>query len=394
MVTRNFGGYRALGDDVRVASGALDGFASSLSRSILPALGLHAILSGLGGGLNDATASGRAASSAMYGLQVSMYGVQEAVARALFPAIQAITPLIGGLADAITDADEKTDGWSTRVGLAGLAGYALRRQIRAIGPRVPVAIAGAVAGAELYDAITGTNEGTSYFEENVPGLGPLYGAASRAPVLRHAFPLIDRLPGGVGLIGEISEFVRSRSGSGQEGGVSTPSLSPCPLPLLLLAPCPYPLPRLLPRPSQWAAHPYPLPSQRLPLPQARCPYPLPRLLPRPSQWAAHPYPLPSQRLPLPQARCPYPLPRLLPRPSQWAAHPYPLPSQRLPLPQARCPYPLPSQRLPLPQARCPYPLPSQRLRLFLPQCPMLPRPLPPLAPSPPPRQWPTLRRRA
>ena len=305
MVTRNFGGYRALGDDVRVASGALDGFASSLSRSILPALGLHAILSGLGGGLNDATASGRAASSAMYGLQVSMYGVQEAVARALFPAIQAITPLIGGLADAITDADEKTDGWSTRVGLAGLAGYALRRQIRAIGPRVPVAIAGAVAGAELYDAITGTNEGTSYFEENVPGLGPLYGAASRAPVLRHAFPLIDRLPGGVGLIGEISEFVRSRSGSGQEGGVSTPVSEPLPTPTPAPGPLlPTPTVPLLPRPSQCSTPlptPVPAPAPSLSLPTPTCPT-------RPPQWATRPLP------PLAPCPLPRPLPPLAPSP--------------------------------------------------------------------------------
>ena len=266
MVTRAFGGYRALGDDVRFASSGLDGLAGSLGRAILPALGLHAILGSLGGGLNDATASGRAASSAMYGLQVSMYGLQEAVTRAVLPVVKAITPIVGAVADAITDADEKTDGWSTRLGLAAAAAYLLRNRIGPLASRAPYVAVGTYATAAVYDAVRGGQEAREALTR-VPVLGRVVAADLKVA------EFIDSLPG----IGHAQRFITGQTFGripgydGDRGRTPNPppapALAPVPGPFLP-APVPVPLPvPIPPRVPGRTPEGYEPRTQRVPAPQ-------------------------------------------------------------------------------------------------------------------------------
>ena len=139
MVTRAFGtGPGQV--NIRQTNQELTGLLSTVRSGVLPVLGLTAAFSILGGGLNDATASGRAYSGTMYQMQVSTYGLQEAVTRALLPGIEAVTPILAGIADRISDADEATDGWSTRLGIAGGAAFLLRNRIIGLGrAAVPIA---------------------------------------------------------------------------------------------------------------------------------------------------------------------------------------------------------------------------------------------------------------
>ena len=141
MVTRPLN--QAYRRDVQDVGTAFVGLGRGVQSVILPALGLNLAFGLLTGGANDATASGRAASSAMFQMQSSMFGLQEAITRAVLPAILEITPYIANIADLITDADEATDGWSTRLGLAGAAAYLLRGRLA---PLVGAA-GGAAAGA-------------------------------------------------------------------------------------------------------------------------------------------------------------------------------------------------------------------------------------------------------
>ena len=122
---------------------------SRVSGLILPTLGLSVAFSALGGGLNDATSSGRAASSAMYQLRTSTYGLQESITRLLLPGIELVTPLIGGIADRIVDADEATGGWSTGLGLAGLGVFVFGGKIVAAGRHLAnfLRLSGRVPGA-------------------------------------------------------------------------------------------------------------------------------------------------------------------------------------------------------------------------------------------------------
>ena len=85
--------------DIRSLTREVNAFGQSVGRTILPVLGLTAALSLFSGGWNDATAAGRAASSAMYGLQVSTYGLQDALARAFLPILEAIVPRISDAVD-------------------------------------------------------------------------------------------------------------------------------------------------------------------------------------------------------------------------------------------------------------------------------------------------------
>ena len=139
MVTRGIG----------ATTREIGAFRSTVQGTILPVLGLSAALSLLGGGLNDATAAGRQASSATYGLQTSLYGLQDAIARALLPIIEEITPHLADAVDWFVDLNEATDGWAVKVGLATAAILPFRRQIlgllRLLG-RIP-GVAGAAGGA-------------------------------------------------------------------------------------------------------------------------------------------------------------------------------------------------------------------------------------------------------
>ena len=130
MVTRTFASRQG-NSQLRQFNQHLGETRSLIGRTILPALGLTAALSIMGGGFNDATAAGRQASSAMYGVQVAMYGIQDAVTRALLPAIEKLTPLLADAANFIVDADKATDGWSTNLGLAAGAAFVFRRQLGA-----------------------------------------------------------------------------------------------------------------------------------------------------------------------------------------------------------------------------------------------------------------------
>lgn len=99
----------------------------SVVGNILPVLGLGAAFAVLGGTINTATEGGLALTSAGYTLTTSLYGVQDAIARALIPFIETATPIIAKLADGFVALDEATDGWSTKIALAAAAAYPLFR---------------------------------------------------------------------------------------------------------------------------------------------------------------------------------------------------------------------------------------------------------------------------
>ena len=188
MVTRAFGtGPGQV--NLRQTNQELTGLLSTVRSGVLPVLGLTAAFSILSGGLNDATASGRAASGAMYQMQVSTYGLQEAITRALLPGIEAVTPILAGIADAISDADERTDGWSTRLGLAGGAAFLLRNRIiglgRALGLGPALGTAGTIAGglAGLATRIRPGGAGPNFIQgvESTPYFGPIGGQRPQQP---------------------------------------------------------------------------------------------------------------------------------------------------------------------------------------------------------------------
>lgn len=132
-------------------------FRSTVTGTILPVLGLSAALSLMNGGFNDATAAGRQASSATYGLQTSLYGLQDAITRALLPIIEDVTPAVADAVDWFVQLNEETDGFAVKAGLAGGAAFALRNQIlgllRVAGGGSVLAGATTVAGAAAAGAI-------------------------------------------------------------------------------------------------------------------------------------------------------------------------------------------------------------------------------------------------
>ena len=140
MVTRN-----TFAENANKSAAALDSVGRSASRLVLPLLGVSAAMSVLGGGFNEATASGRAASSAFFQVQASMYGVQEALTRAVLPIIEEVTPVLASAAEKFVELDEATNGWTTRLLVAGGAAYALTGPIS--GAVKALGIGGAGAGA-------------------------------------------------------------------------------------------------------------------------------------------------------------------------------------------------------------------------------------------------------
>ena len=149
MVTRSFGDTTQQATvDLRAFGKELRGVRSGITGTILPALGLSAAFSVFGGGLNDATSSGRAASSAMFEMQASLFGVQEALTRAILPAIEEVTPIVAEIAEKFVEWDDATNGWSTRAAIAGVAAYALRGQLVSLG-RAAITSAAAVRAATL-----------------------------------------------------------------------------------------------------------------------------------------------------------------------------------------------------------------------------------------------------
>lgn len=148
---------------------------STLGRNILPILGVSAALNILTGSTNDATQSGLALSSAGYGLQTSLYGVQDALARTLIPFAEAAIPILSQLADAFVEADEATDGWSTRLILAGGAAAAATPLLRRLGggaaavgaTRLVGGAAAGALGASAYGAVTGDTRAARYIDQQL-----------------------------------------------------------------------------------------------------------------------------------------------------------------------------------------------------------------------------------
>lgn len=114
MVTRTF-----TAQEVRALRQETAGLTSTITRGILPVLGLTAALSLFSGGLSDATAGGLALSSAGYQLTASLYGLQDILARLLVPVVEALVPHIANLVDWFVDLDESTDGLSTKIAVFG-----------------------------------------------------------------------------------------------------------------------------------------------------------------------------------------------------------------------------------------------------------------------------------
>ena len=127
MVTRFLGSQT-----VRNTTREVGQFRSTVTGTILPVLGLSAAMSFMSGGFNDATASGRIATSANYQLTTSMYGLQDAITRALLPAIESITPVVSDAVDWFVELNKQTDGWATYIALAGGAAFLARGQISAL----------------------------------------------------------------------------------------------------------------------------------------------------------------------------------------------------------------------------------------------------------------------
>lgn len=148
---------RSLGLDptaIKQANQALGQTRSVISSTILPTLGLSAAFAILHGGVNNATSSGQAASSVMFGLRVSMYELQELLTRLLLPALEEIVPHVQSAVEWFIKADEATDGWSTKLALALATLVAFRGPIGTLinliktlaGLKVAAAVTGAVAG--------------------------------------------------------------------------------------------------------------------------------------------------------------------------------------------------------------------------------------------------------
>ena len=179
MVSRSFVNT----ENLRSVNRELSGVRNVITGSILPVLGLSAAFSIMGGGLNDATSSGRAASSAMYQLRTSTYALQEAITRSLLPVIESLTPVLAKAADFMADLDEATGGWSTRLGLAAGAAFLLRGRLIGLGR-----IALGAAGIGAAGAAAG---GAGVAARAAPVVAAAGGAAvAAAPVVAAAVPLV------------------------------------------------------------------------------------------------------------------------------------------------------------------------------------------------------------
>ena len=115
-----------------------------VGSNIVSFIGMNAVMGGLSGGINDATESGRAWSSAMYQMEVSTYRLQDAIAGGLLPIIERVTPAIAkfteSLANVIEDPNPFDGDGPTSAedygnvaaggGLLGLGGYLFSKRFR------------------------------------------------------------------------------------------------------------------------------------------------------------------------------------------------------------------------------------------------------------------------
>ena len=208
MVTRAFGTSEGQ-VNLRQTNQELTGLLSTVRTGVLPVLGLTAAFSLMGGGLNDATASGRAASGAMYQLQTSTYGLQEAITRLVVPALERVTPVLAGVIDQIVAADEATGGWSTGLGILGGAALLARGRIaglfRALGGP---AAARVIAGAGLGGAAVGSGAAGAGVAANQPFNPRDY--LPPFPTLRPGETVPTARPGETPVPGEIRRGLQTR----------------------------------------------------------------------------------------------------------------------------------------------------------------------------------------
>jgi len=146
-------GFQQLGKTARETGGVL-------RSNILPALGLSAAFGILSGSMAGAGGAGYQASSAMLGLNRAFYDLQNALAPVAQEIVEAVTPAVEGAVDAILAADRATDGWSTKLGLAGIAAGTLYAKVRPLRTAVNAAAKGlasvaANAGRFAYGAAAG-----------------------------------------------------------------------------------------------------------------------------------------------------------------------------------------------------------------------------------------------
>lgn len=145
---------RQLVDDTSAARRELFGLTQTVRGSVLPVLSLAGAYTLLNSNLNQTTAAGMAASSAGYGLQVSMYGLQDSIANAMIPVIEEVTPHLSAIIDKFVEWDEETDGLSTRIGLLGgaalIAAPRILSLLGAAGRATPILAAAAAAAGIAY----------------------------------------------------------------------------------------------------------------------------------------------------------------------------------------------------------------------------------------------------
>ena len=120
---------RALNENAQNLSKNMGAAKSSLSGTILPALGLTAAFSILTGGINDASSAGLVLSSALYGLQTELFDFQHNAVSAFTPILE----ILGKAAEAVFSwFNDLSDFWQ-KVILYGAAGMAA---LKLIGPVV------------------------------------------------------------------------------------------------------------------------------------------------------------------------------------------------------------------------------------------------------------------
>ena len=181
MVTRSFLDR----DNLRGVNSELLTTTNRVGGLILPVLGLSAVLGGLGGGFNEATSSGRAASSVMFQLRASTFGLQEVITRLLLPGLDATIPTLTRIIDLLVAADEATNSWSTRIGgVAGILAVLNRQRIGGVlsrliyGPGAPAAAARG-PGSGIGGGVASAGATVGFRGIGGQGAGAGGGAASR-----------------------------------------------------------------------------------------------------------------------------------------------------------------------------------------------------------------------
>ena len=202
MTTRNFSAQ-----EVRQLRNELGGLRTSITSNILPALGLGAALGIMSGGMLDSTSSGLALSSAGYGLTVSLYELQEAVAAFLLPLAEEVTPYLSDAVDWLVRLNEETDGAAVKFGLLGAAAITLGPRLARLIPillRLSPLIGGVAAvAADLPNIQEDVEEGRS-LTDVLSRAGARAGATGAAAVVTGIQALINND------VNELMEFGRRR----------------------------------------------------------------------------------------------------------------------------------------------------------------------------------------